>query len=375
MELPQAARAVAVDVLTHGPQSRVQLAKKMALSPATITRVVRPLVESGVLVECDTIRTPGRGRSSLALDVAAGDYRFVGVKLTTDSIYAVVTDLRAEILDTETVAEPSLEVPEVVTAVAGVVARLAERAGRPIDAVGVTVGGRVEDGDTVADSPYLRWHKVPFRTLLAAQVSAPVHLANDVVGLTTAQQWFGYGRAYADFALLTVGAGVGYGLVIDHRVVPTLSSPISHLPVDPYGPLCAHGHRGCLTAYVTSGAMTNSVGHALGLAVTYDEVLRLARDGDAVAARVVREAAHALGRTVAAIACLTGVERIILSGEGIGLAEVARSALDEARQDHAVGDRVYVEPVIARMDFTEWARGAAVVAIQVAFPSRLRPVP
>ena len=375
MELHPAARTVAVDVLVSGAQSRSQLAKKMGLSPATLTRIVRPLVDTGVLVESGAVRTPGRGRSSLPLDVAAGDYRFIGVKLTTDSIYGVVTDLRAQILEVETVAAPSLEVPKVVGAVAGVVARLSARAGRPVEAVGVTVGGRVDNGEMVADSPYLHWHDVPFRTLLAREVPAPLYLANDVIGLTMAQQWFGYGRTHADFALLTVGAGVGYGLVIDHQVVPTLASPVSHLPVDPYGPVCARGHRGCLSAYVTSGAMTAYVAQAHGRRLTYDEVLALARDGDPATLRVVREAARALGRTVAAITAFTGVERIIVSGEGVGLADAAPDALRDGRLDHAAGDSAALEPIIDRMDFTEWARGAAVAAIQSQFPARLRPIP
>ncbi|MDP9417695.1 MAG: ROK family protein [Actinomycetota bacterium] len=366
-DLPPAARAVAVEVLVHGQRSRAQLAKTMGLSPATLTRLVRPLVDAGVLVESGAVRTPGRGRSSLPLDVVVDASRFVGVKLTTDSIYAVVTDLRAEVIDSETLAEPSLAVPEVVAAVAGVVGRLVSRADRPVRAVGVTVGGKVHDGETVADSPFLHWHDVPFRTLLAHQIAAPLHLANDVVGLTKAQQWFGYGRTYADFALLTVGAGVGYGLVVNHEVVPTLVSPISHLPVDPYGPLCPLGHRGCLTAYVTSPAMTAAVSQAHGRSVTYDEVLRLTAVGDPVAGRVVREAARALGRTVGAITSLTGVERIILSGEGVGLVELARDALECGRSDYGVGAGPAPELVIQPMDFLEWARGAAVVAIQAVF--------
>src|SRR5919205_2354710 len=156
-----------------------------------------------------------------------------------------------------------------------------------MEAVGGTVGGRVDGGEMVADSPFLEWHDVPFRTLLGERVDAPLFLANDVVGLTMAQQWFGYGRTFADFALLTVGAGVGYGLVIDHRVVPTDVNPVSHLPVDPHGPLCRHGHRGCMSAYVTSGAMCAAAATALGRDVTYDELLELAERGEPAPARVV----------------------------------------------------------------------------------------
>ena len=369
-ELPAASRDVAVDLLVHGAQSRIQLAKKMGLSPATLTRLVKPLLEAGVLAEAPAVRAQGagRGRSSVPLDVVVDNYRFIGVKLTSESIYAVATNLRAEVLASETAAEPSLAVPDVVAAVAEVVRRLETRAGREVRGVGVTVGGRVDKGETVADSPFLRWHDVPFRTLLAEQVGPPLFLANDVVGLTKAQQWFGLGRTYSDFALLTVGAGVGYGLVVNHQVIPTLVSPVSHLAIDPHGPLCPRGHRGCLTAYATSGAISAAVSAARGRPTSYEQVLRLAEDGDPLAERVVAEAAHAVGRATAAITSLTGVERIILSGEGVRLAEVAHEALHAGRTEYSAGRGSMLEPVIRRMDFLEWARGAAVIAIQARFP-------
>jgi predicted NBD/HSP70 family sugar kinase len=367
--LPLLARAVAVEVLVHGAQSRAQLAKRLGLSAPTLTRVVRPLIDSGVLVETEAVRTPGPGRSSVPLDVVEDAQRFVGVKLTTESIYGVVTDLRANVLYSETIEEPSLEVDQVVRAVADLVARLCARAEMQVTAVGVTVGGRVEKGETVADSPFLHWHDVPFRTLLAAEVGLPLFLANDVTGLTKAHQWFGYGRTYSDFALLTVGAGVGYGLVINHEAVPTWLSPFSHFPVDPHGPLCPLGHRGCMTAYVTSGAVSGAVSQGHGRAVAYDEVLQLVGDGDPLACRVAAEAAHALGRAVAAIACLTGVERIILSGEGVGLVDVAADAFRAGRNEYLAGGPDGLVPVVMPMTFLDWARGAAAVAIQEVFPS------
>lgn len=368
IELPEPAKPIAIEVLVHGPRSRAQLAREMGWSAPSLTRLVKPLIAAGILVETDAVRTPGRGRSSVLLDVVPDRWRFIGVKLTTEFIYAVTTNLRAEILDSETVAEPSLEVPEVVDAVVEVVSRLASRDGREPDAVGVTVGGVVEGGETVADSAFMAWTDVAFRSLLAERIAAPVSLANDVVGLTRAQQWFGHGRAFHDFALVTVGAGVGYGLVIDDRLVPTSPHPVSHLPIDPHGPLCPWGHRGCMTAYVTSGAMSSAVGQAHQRSVTPEEVLELAAAGDAAARRVVDEAAHALGRAVATVTSLTGVDRVILSGEGVGLAEVGRDALRAGRLAYTGGRPAGLDPVIRPMDFLEWARGAAVIAIQGIFP-------
>jgi predicted NBD/HSP70 family sugar kinase len=372
--LSHTGRAVAVEILVHGPQSRARLADKMGLSAPTLTRLVRPLIESGVLVESDAVRTPGRGRSSLPLDVVPERYRFIGVKLTTESIYAVVTDLRACILDEEIVPLESLRVPDVVAAVGAVVRSFQSRSNRPIDGVGVTVGGQVEAGEIVADSPFLHWHDVPFRSLLSTEIGVPVYLDNDVVGLTKSQQWFGHGKGYTNFALLTVGAGIGYGLVVNDEMVPTLVTPVSHFPVDPSGPLCPLGHRGCMTAYLASDSITSAVSVGHGRLIGYDEVLDLAKADDPIACRVVREAARALGRAASAITSLTGVELIILSGEGVHLAEVARSSVDEGLREYDMHRDPLTDLVVRPMDFLEWARGAAVIAIQEEFPGR-RSVP
>ncbi|WP_458780523.1 ROK family protein [Arthrobacter sp. D3-16] len=376
-ELSVSSKAVAIDILVNGARSRTHLASKMGLSPATLTRLVRPLVESGVLVESTSVRTPGRGRSSWLLDVVPEDYRFIGVKLTTESIYAVVTDLRAHIFAEEVAALPSLQVPDAVARVTDVVNRLSARAGRPVNGLGVTVGGKVHAGEVVADSPFLHWRDVPFRSLLAENLDIPVHLDNDVVGLTKAQQWFGHGRGHTNFALLTMGAGIGYGLVINGTMIPTEISPVSHFPVDPSGPLCPLGHRGCTTAYLTSDAITSAVSIGHNRKIEFDEVLALVKQQDPIAGRVVQDAGRALGRTITAIATLTGVELIILSGEGVHITEVAEAAIAEGRCDYAVGRVPGCRVVTRSMDFLEWARGAAVLAIQSEFPqaSQMQDIP
>jgi predicted NBD/HSP70 family sugar kinase len=123
-----------------------------------------------------------------------------------------------------------------------------------------------------------------------------------------------------------------------------------------------------MSAYVTSGAMRATAAQALGREVTYDGLLDLAEQRDPVATRVVSEAARALGHATAVVTSLTGVERIILTGEGVRLAQVAPEALQAGRLAYAAGPTSAIEPVVMPMDFVEWARGAAAVALQHEFP-------
>jgi len=128
--------------------------------------------------------------------------------------------------------------------------------------------------------------------------------------------------------------------------------------------MCHEGHRGCAEAMLTTGAICSAVGIGVGYPVSYEEALRLAREGNPVARRAVTASARAFGRLLALIANLTFVSLIIVSGEGIDLAldweDAVRQEFKAGRHSMA-GD---VRLVIKRAPFTEWARGAAVVAIQ-----------
>ncbi len=374
LRLSATSRAVAIEVLVHGAQSRARLAEKMGLSAGSLTRLVKPLLAAGLLVEANAVRSSQRGPASLPLDVVADDYRFVGVKVTTSRAYGVVTDLRARVIDRLDLELASVDAPEVTRSVMALVTQLRRSAPKGIDAVGVTVGGQVSAGEVVADSPYLHWHEVPFRALLGDALALPVYLDNDVVGLTRAQHWFGSGREYSNFAMLTVGAGIGYGLVIDDAMVRTPIGLVSHYPIDASGPVCVLGHRGCLTAYLTIAAITSAVSVSLGRTVTFLEVLELATGGEPVATRIIDEAAWALGRAAGAVTALTGVEHIILSGEGVHLVEVARPALERGLREYQTDAPEHPDPVIHPVDFFEWARGAAVIAIQQEFPPNGRQV-
>jgi DNA-binding transcriptional ArsR family regulator len=88
-------RSVALEVLLNGPISRTQIARRLDLSPGSLTRLSAPLIDSGLLIEVEE-RTDGRaGRPSRPLDVVVHSQHFIGMKLTGDLVVGVTTDLRA----------------------------------------------------------------------------------------------------------------------------------------------------------------------------------------------------------------------------------------------------------------------------------------
>jgi len=355
--------ALARTVLIYGPLSRRDLGVKLGLSPASLTRLAKPLVERGLLVELDEVADGTVGRPSRPLDIAPDLGSFVGVKITGDLVIAVATDIRAEqiaagewpiedsspdaVLDLVHRAVTELEIPHLVAA-------------------GVSLGGVVHDGVAVRAS-FLEWDDIDVAGEMASRLGVPVSVENDVVALAEAERWFGAGRGLSGFAIITIGAGVGYGLVIDNEVIRTPDATAgtgAHIPLDPYGPICSEGHRGCAQALLTTASIVSQASAALGRAVGYDEILRLADEGHPAIGAIVGNAADALGRLIALATNLTLQSTVVLSGEGVSLLAVVRERVVAAA---AAGRDPHADPIDLIVDgsgFRAWARGAAAVAIQ-----------
>ena len=385
--LSESGRELVREVLIHGPIARAELGRRLGLSPASLTRLSKPFLDSGLFVEGAVELAGAVGRPARPLDVQADLQRFVGVKLTGDQAFGVLTDLRARALG-EHVADLAGRSPaEVVEALVAVVQALTAGSHGGVGSggggvagvaglagVGVSIGGKVTGQRTVLRATFLAWREVDLGGMLAERLGVPVVVENDVVALTEAERWFGLGRGVDDFAVVTVGAGVGYGLVVHGRQVITPDTGLGlggHVPLDPTGPICVDGHRGCSTAMLSTTSMCASAAVGLGRPVSYDELLALAASGDPVAVQVVGTAGRSLGRMIAAVANLTMVGTVVLSGEGVGLVDVPVAAT-ELRAGIAADrdpDASEVRVLTGAADFGAWARGAAAVAVQARIGS------
>lgn len=358
---------IALSLLTDGPLTRAELADRLELSAGSLTRLTQPLLRDGLIVEVEEpVAGQRMGRPQRPLDIQVDGFRFVGVKVTSTRLYGVLTTLRAEILQAVERPLEKKDPESVVAAVADVVRDLRQH-GDGVESVGVTVGGEVRERRTVAMSHILRWRDVPLGDLVTAATGVPTVVGNDLAGLTEAESWFGAGRGLEQFALVTVGAGIGYSYVVRrHQVTQTDAGlgSASHLPLDPTGPVCRLGHRGCALAWLSSRSIAGSVATAIGRPVTYNEALDLAEQHDPAASRIVRDSARQLGVLLGMVASLTMPEALLLGGEGVRLASVGWREMEEGVAAFRDPEASPLNIRLLQADFTEWARGAAVVAIQ-----------
>jgi predicted NBD/HSP70 family sugar kinase len=357
-------------VLTDGPISRVDVARLTGLSPAAVTKAVRPLLDAGYLVEGELEDRPASvGRPANPLEVDADREFFVGIKATADELVGVVTDLRAVVRKSKHVRLREHNVDHVVDAVSKLTKDLLSQRTfqQRTTGLGLSLAGDLDHHRGIARySPFLEWQNVPIALLVRKATGLETFVENDVKALTRAEQWFGHGVGSHSFALVTIGAGIGCGIVVDGQLVEgahDVAGEVGHVTVDLNGADCYCGGRGCVETVASEQAIVEHVRTATGEPeLTLTDAIERARTGDPAIQEVFREAGRAIGVALATVANLVGPERIIVSGEGLPTYELVEAQIREEFGRQAYG-AARCDLITREMPFEEWARGAAAVAI------------
>jgi predicted NBD/HSP70 family sugar kinase len=368
-------------IVTQGPLSRRDLARLTGLSQSTITKVVKPMLELGYVVE-EKEEVQGPGRPVVPLRVNSDRHYVVGAKVTPHELIAVVTDPQAQILAGAR-AIRSGEAPEdAADELAALIDKLLSRDNtfrERVEGLGVALGGHVDAANgTLRYSPILGWSDVPFAALLERRTGLASIVENDVDALAMAEQWFGAGRGVDTFAVVTVGAGVGCALVADNELVlgtTGLAGELGHVVIDPNGDACQCGNRGCLETIASDGAIVAATNAAGRTVVDVGEAVALARGGDVAARAVFARAGEALGRGISIVLNLFNPARVIVSGEGVAASDLLVEALEQAIARHSFSSAAADCELITRpLEDETWARGAAATVLRhlIARPSRDR---
>jgi predicted NBD/HSP70 family sugar kinase len=362
----------------QGPTSRTDLAEASGLSNGAVTRIVTELMEEGFLVE-QSIGVSTGGRRPVLLDLDTTGRVVAGLKLMDDAILAVLVDLKGTVIANSRTALRSHD-PKVVLARA---AKAIERLMDGIDAahdrlagVGLCMPGTIDWQTGVCQlAPFFNWHDVHVGELLHDLTGVPVAVDNDVNALAVAESLFGRGRTARDFAVITLGRGVGAGLVTGGRVYRGASGgagEFGHVVSELGGRRCECGKAGCLEAYVGEQALLGRV-HEQGRRyadVDIDAFLELVAADDRVAEPIHAEAITRLGAAIANLVNLLNPELVVLGGESAMLTDEFVTALRPKIDEHTfsgLADSFDIQLDEWRSDPTAWARGAASLAMEHIF--------
>lgn len=189
-------------------------------------------------------------------------------------------------------------------------------------AVGISFGGPVDyqTGIVHLSHHVPGWENVPLQSLFSQAFSAPVRVDNDANVAALGEWRFGAGQGVADMLYVTVSTGVGGGWILagrPYRGASGLAGEIGHTVVDPNGPLCLCGKRGCVERLASGPYMAQDVAAARGLPteqVTGQLVAKWAAQGEETAVAILERGAWALGVGLGNAANLLNPARIVLGG-------------------------------------------------------------
>jgi predicted NBD/HSP70 family sugar kinase len=370
-------------VRAAGLIARVQVAKDLGVSPASVTTLTSELIEAGLIEEVAAPREGdgGRGRPAVALGVRARAHCVAGMKISDREHTAVIVDFAGNLIADDAVPRrpgPMSEA-ELLASVETLLERVCAKAGLArgaLSAVGIGVPGFVDSAEgVVLWSSVVSGRKVPLAAAAERLLGLPVSIDNDANLVALAELWFGAGRGLSDFAVVTIEHGVGMGFVLNHRLYrgsQRVGMELGHTKVQLDGALCRCGQRGCLEAYVADYALAREAATALNwghresqpISILLESLYDHAKAGNATARSIFRRAGRYLAVGLANVVNLFDPALIILSGERMRydylyatetLAEMKSLVIDTGRpmppiEIHAWGDLL-------------WAHGAAALAL------------
>jgi len=292
-------------------------------------------------------------------DRGAAGLAALGIDIGGTKVAGGVVAPDGTIVATARRATPGASVSDTEDAIAAVVEELADAHAGELVGVGVGAAGWFDrTGDTVLFSPHLAWRNSTLRKDLAGRLQRPLWVGNDADAAAWAEYRYGAARG-SDLALMiTLGTGIGGGMVLDGRLrrgSHGVAGEWGHMRVVPDGRLCACGNRGCWEQYASGTALAQTAREVARTSraaagrllervdgdpdqLTGEDVAALAADGDPLALELVTEVGQWLGQGIADLSAILDPEVVVIGG---GVSKLGEMVLAPARErlDHALPGR------------------------------------
>ncbi|OCJ00461.1 hypothetical protein A6U86_12750 [Rhizobium sp. AC27/96] len=367
----------------QGQASRIEIARHLSVTPATVTRLVNNLIEQNLVQDIQppvasrqTNREPGRPATSVTLN-ASGAF-FFGVEVGVDILRFALLDLAATVIDASEIPFHNQMSPEQV---AGEIARQVNRLkANPIyrerlKGIGIAFPGIVRSDGFIVNLPIVGWRNIDFPSLLSELIDLPFFIENDANAGA-------FGCTYNDPSLpnscslfLKLDAGCGGAVVVDGRLLRGANGTageFGHLRLSDDGPQCSCGNRGCLESKIGLGAIAQQFlgAHSLSdieLAHLPKRIVEAARSNDARAIETMDSFVHWLVLGLVSLVNLYNPSIVLLGGPVATLAEANIDRISQGVRDGIVTGIPAPTVMLSTLGSYEGAIGAASIAHHHAF--------
>jgi predicted NBD/HSP70 family sugar kinase len=365
----------------HGPISRAEIARRAGVSPGTVTTLVRNLVDAGVVRAIEQ-SAPRTGRPAELVGLVGSAAQAIGVKIASDHLAIVRADLDGTVLASSQLPFDALDGNPFTTIATHLEPHVAEPdGGGVLLGIGLGIPG-FEDpyGSGVVQAPLLGWRNLPLGEHLSRTLDLPVLVDNDVNTLAAAESLYGTGRGFDNFVVVTLGEGVGMGIVIDgepYRGGRGAAGEFGHVAAGG-DRRCSCGKHGCLETVIAEPALLAAARRRGIVGDTDDaaEFVAEAARGSRAALDLFAVAGAALGDALAAAAVVLDPQAVVVAGEGTrGWTYMGEAFAEHFGAGVFPAGRGEIPVFVDEWDDTAWALGAASLVLRAPFATPLHEHP
>ena len=372
----------------HQDISRAEIARRTGLSRSTVSAIVGDLIASNLVHESGSGDSRG-GRRPTLLRFADEAYAIVGIEMGASHLHVVATDLRGRVRAERQQAQPVVAEPR------STLAALRELAAACLADLPLPHDRLLGVGIAVPCPVYLdapgrlcrrlmpEWTDISLTDELRKSFACPIYMDNDANLGALAERWWGAGKSGEDLAFIKVATGVGAGLIIGgqiYRGAGGTAGEIGHVAIDPRGPVCRCGLRGCLAAMVGAQPMADRARAELrrgtrsqlrSQEASLHTIAAAARDGDKLAGELVDQAGHHLGIVVAGLLNLLNPAVVVLAGPLIAAGDLLLGPIRSTVQHSTLWESVARSRIqTSELGDAAIAIGAATQVLQAALENQ-----
>ncbi|MFF2483406.1 ROK family protein [Paenibacillus sp. NPDC058071] len=302
-------------VLKNAPLSRAQISELTGLNKATVSSLVQDLIDNHLVLEIGPGQSSG-GRKPVMLLFNGKAGHAVGIDLGVNYIRGVLTDLEGNVISETQLTLKKQQQEFTLEQLNQCIERLiADAPPSPYGIVGIGAGvpGIVDDKGTMLFAPNLKWGKVELQRLLEERFGVSVTIDNEANAGAQGEQKYGAGRGVANQIYVSVGIGIGTGIILNkelYKGASGFSGELGHLSIEFNGKPCSCGNEGCWELYASENALLERA-EKLGFD-SLDELLQAAEDGNEEVRALFRSIGEYLGAGISSIVNIFNPEVVII---------------------------------------------------------------
>ncbi|WP_020007899.1 ROK family protein [Salinicoccus albus] len=291
-------------IRNKGPISRAQISKTSGLNKATVSTMVSELINTFFVYEIGEAKSSG-GRKPVMLHFNHHAGYSIGIDLGVNYIFGILTDLSGNIIESTLINLPSTEFNRVIDQLNDIIHSLIDKAPKsPYGIVGIGIGvpGQIDQDGVILFAPNLNWSKTNLKKIVEDKFHIPTKIENEANAGAHGEQLHGVGKDISDQIYLSIGIGIGTGIIINHQLykgASGIAGEMGHITIDANGRKCSCGSRGCWELYASEGALLQAAANESIIqknqAADFDFLLEQAKEGNPVVLQLLNTLGENIG--------------------------------------------------------------------------------